>query len=50
MQGSNYPSGGYINNYAILNGSGGVPATSPACNNASGSNKNVQIHLTNILK
>lgn len=39
MQGANYPSGGYINNYAILNGSGGVPATSPACNNASGSNK-----------
>lgn len=39
MQGSNYPSGGYINNYAILNGSGGVPATGPACNNASGSNK-----------
>lgn len=39
MQGSNYPSGGYINNYAILNGSGGVPATSPACNNASGSDK-----------
>lgn len=35
MQGANYPSGAYINNYAILNGSGGVPATSPACNNAS---------------
>lgn len=32
MQGSNYPNGGYINNYAILNGSGGVPAASPACN------------------
>ncbi|GGP06572.1 hypothetical protein GCM10010992_27110 [Cloacibacterium rupense] len=32
MQGANYPNGGYINNYAILNGSGGVPAASPACN------------------
>lgn len=39
MQGSNYPNGGYINNYAILNGSGGVPATSPACNSAAGSGK-----------
>lgn len=26
MQGSNYPNGGYLNNYAIFNGSGGVPA------------------------
>lgn len=27
MQGSNYPNGGYVNNYAILNGSGTTPAT-----------------------
>lgn len=27
MQGSNYPNGGYYNNYAILNGTGGIPAT-----------------------
>lgn len=28
MQGSNYPNGGYINNYAIYNASGSVPAAS----------------------
>lgn len=33
MQGSNYPSGGYYNNYAILNGTGGIPATLGADNN-----------------
>ncbi|KEY18803.1 choice-of-anchor D domain-containing protein [Kaistella antarctica] len=27
MQGNNYPNGGYYNNYAILNGTGGIPAT-----------------------
>jgi len=27
MQGSNYPNGGYINNYAVLNGTGSTPAT-----------------------
>ncbi len=27
MQGSNYPNGGYVNNYAVLNGVGGTPAT-----------------------
>lgn len=27
MQGSNYPGEGYFNNYAILNGTGGIPAT-----------------------
>ncbi|MDQ0476856.1 choice-of-anchor D domain-containing protein [Chryseobacterium sp. MDT2-18] len=27
MQGSNYPNGGYYNNYAVLNGTGGIPAT-----------------------
>ena len=26
-QGSNYPNGGVVNNYAILNGMGGIPAT-----------------------
>lgn len=31
MQGSAYPGKGYINNYAILNLSGGVPAASPVC-------------------
>lgn len=30
MQGSNYPNGSAVNNYAIYNGSGGVPATGPA--------------------
>ena len=32
MQGANYPNGGFLNNYAIYNGSGGVPATGPAQN------------------
>lgn len=27
MQGSNYPEEGYYNNYAVLNGTGGIPAT-----------------------
>ncbi|MBH1960145.1 MAG: T9SS type A sorting domain-containing protein [Flavobacteriia bacterium] len=27
MQGSNYPNGGYVSNYAVLNGTAGVPAT-----------------------
>ncbi|MCZ2340050.1 MAG: T9SS type A sorting domain-containing protein, partial [Chitinophagales bacterium] len=32
MQGSGYPKDGLINNYAIYNGTGGVPATGPATN------------------
>ncbi|MBH2023772.1 MAG: hypothetical protein I8H78_05145, partial [Flavobacteriales bacterium] len=27
MQGNNYPNGGYVSNYAVLNGTAGVPAT-----------------------
>lgn len=33
MQGSNYPNGGYYNNYAVLSGTGGIPATLGTNNN-----------------
>ncbi len=43
MQGSNYPSGGFLNNYAIYNGSGGVPATGPAQNGSVTPNQYIKV-------
>ncbi|MFT3918871.1 Ig-like domain-containing protein [Cloacibacterium sp.] len=48
MQGSAYPSGGYINNYAIINGSGGVPAASPVCNSNAGKCSNTPSNIMRI--
>lgn len=35
MQGSGYPGSGYLNNYAVLNGTGGIAATSTTADNDS---------------
>ncbi|QDP85825.1 T9SS type A sorting domain-containing protein [Chryseobacterium sp. SNU WT5] len=48
MQGSNYPSGGLFNNYAILNLTGGIPATSSVTSQANNTIKSET--PTNIIK
>lgn len=43
MQGANYPNGGFLNNYAIYNASGGVPATGPAQNGSVTPNQYIKV-------
>jgi len=43
MQGANYPNGGFLNNYAIYNASGGVPATGPAQNGTVTPNQYIKV-------
>lgn len=50
MQGSNYPNGGYLNNYAVFNGSGGIPALMVKNNSTESPNQYVKVGQGFIVK